>query len=122
MNKRTEHFIVVSGVTFAVFFTEALIHYNYGITETKNLPFKWENFVMPKGKSLVKMATLVVVASVISGVIIDKVSHKKIRNSARILFSNLMKKILVISFFKTFYCGFCMSIKFMIIIIFSCKM
>ena len=49
MNKRTEHFIVVSGVTFAVFFTEALIHYNYGILESKNMPFKWENFVMPKG-------------------------------------------------------------------------
>ena len=76
MNKRTEHFIVVSGVTFAVFFTEALIHYNYGITETKHLPFKWENFVMPKGKSLVKMATLVIVASVISGVIIDKVEQQ----------------------------------------------
>ena len=76
MNKRTEHFIVVSGVTFAVFFTEALIHYNYGISETKNLPFKWENFVMPKGKSLVKMATLVIVASVISGAIIDKVEQQ----------------------------------------------
>ena len=76
MNKRTEHFIVVSGVTFAVFFTEALIHYNYGISETKNLPFKWENFVMPKGKSLAKMATLVIVASVISGAIIDKVEQQ----------------------------------------------
>ena len=31
---------------------------------------------MPKGKSLVKMATLVIVASVISGVIIDKVEQQ----------------------------------------------
>ncbi len=76
MNKRTEHFIVVSGVTFAVFFTEALIHYNYGIMESKSMPFKWENFVMPKGKSLVKMATLVVVASFVSGLIIDKVEQQ----------------------------------------------
>ena len=76
MNKRTEHFIVVSGVTFAVFFTEALIHYNYGMLESKNMPFKWENFVMPKGKSLVKMATLVVVASFVSGLIIDKVEQQ----------------------------------------------
>ena len=70
------HFWLVSGVTFIVFFTEALIHYNYGILESKNMPFKWENFVMPKGKSLVKMATLVVVASVVSGVIIDKVEQQ----------------------------------------------
>ena len=40
------------------------------------MPFKWENFVMPKGKSLVKMATLVVVASFVSGLIIDKVEQQ----------------------------------------------
>ena len=34
MNKRTEHFIVVSGVT-AVFFTEALIHYNMALPKPK---------------------------------------------------------------------------------------
>ena len=31
---------------------------------------------MPKGKSLVKMATLVIVASVISGAIIDRVEQQ----------------------------------------------
>ena len=71
-----KNFLIISGVTFAVFFTEALIHYNYGILESKNMPFKWENFVMPQGKSLVKMATLVIVASVVSGIIIDKVEQQ----------------------------------------------
>ena len=71
-----KNFLIISGVTFAVFFTEALIHYNYGILESKNMPFKWENFVMPKGKSLLKMATLVIVASVISGAIIDRVEQQ----------------------------------------------
>jgi|TARA_R110002012_G_scaffold7217_3_gene34085 hypothetical protein len=70
------HVLIVSGVTFAVFFVEALIHYNYGILESKNMPFKWENWTMPKGKSLVKMAAIVLVASAISGVIIDKVEQQ----------------------------------------------
>ena len=70
------HVLIVSGVTFAVFFVEALIHYNYGILESKNMPFKWENWTMPKGKSLVKMAAIVLVASAISGVIIEKVEQQ----------------------------------------------
>ena len=70
------HVLIVSGVTFAVFFVEALIHYNYGILESKNLPMIWKNFTMPKGKSLVKMAAIVLVASAISGVIIDKVEQQ----------------------------------------------
>ena len=69
-------FLIISGVTFAVFFTEALIHYNYGILESKNMPFKWENFTFPSGKSLVKMATIVLVASTLSGYIIDKVEQQ----------------------------------------------
>ena len=70
------HVLIVSGVTFAVFFVEALIHYNYGILESKNMPFKWENWTMPKGKSLVKMAAIVLVASALSGVIIEKVEQQ----------------------------------------------
>lgn len=50
--------LIVSGITFGVFFTEALIHYNYGILETKDIPFSWdsffEDFTFPKGKSLSK--------------------------------------------------------------------
>lgn len=71
-----KNFLIISGVTFAVFFTEALIHYNYGILESKNMPFKWENFTIPSGKSLMKMTAIVLVASTLSGVIIDKVEQQ----------------------------------------------
>lgn len=71
-----KNFIIISGVTFAVFFTEALIHYNYGILESKNMPFKWENFTIPTGKSLMKMTSIVLVASTLSGFIIDKVEQQ----------------------------------------------
>tara|TARA_R110001583_G_scaffold79274_3_gene214193 strand:+ start:149 stop:373 length:225 start_codon:yes stop_codon:yes gene_type:complete len=71
-----KNFLIISGVTFGVFFAEALIHYNYGILESKNMPFKWENWTMPKGKSLVKMAAIVLVASALSGIIIEKVEQQ----------------------------------------------
>jgi len=71
-----KNFLIISGVTFAVFFTEALIHYNYGILESKNMPFKWENFTIPSGKSLMKMTAIVLVASTLSGIIIDKVEQQ----------------------------------------------
>ena len=55
MKNSAKHFFVVSGVTFAVFFMEALIHYNYGILESRNLKFSWdtikEDWTMPKGKT-----------------------------------------------------------------------
>jgi|TARA_Y100000310_G_C20491296_1_gene719342 hypothetical protein len=72
----SKHFWIVSGVTFAVFFTEALIHYNYGILESKNLPFQISNFTFPKGKSLVKMSIIVVTASALSGMIISRLEQK----------------------------------------------
>jgi len=66
---------IISGITFGVFFTEALIHYNYGILETKNIPFSWdsffEDFTIPKGKSLLKMSAIVGVAAVLSGKLIS---------------------------------------------------
>ena len=70
------HFWLVSGVTFVVFFTEALIHYNYGILESKNLPFAISNFTIPKGKSLLKMSAIVVGASFLSGMVIESIEQK----------------------------------------------
>ena len=70
------HFWLVSGVTFAVFFTEALIHYNYGILESKNLPFSLSNFTVPQGKSLAKMSAIVITASALSGVVINRLEQK----------------------------------------------
>ena len=72
----SKHFWIVSGVTFCVFFTEALIHYNYGILESKNLPFSISNFTFPKGKSLLKMSAIVVTAAALSGIIISRVEQK----------------------------------------------
>ena len=74
--RNSNHFWIVSGVTFGVFFVEALIHYNYGILETKNLPFQISNFTFPKGKSLLKMSSIVIVASALSGIIISRVEQK----------------------------------------------
>jgi len=55
---------------------EALIHYNYGILETVKGNFTWDTFVdefkIPKGKSALKMASIVLVASTISGILIEK--------------------------------------------------
>jgi len=72
--------IIVGVVTFGVFFGEALIHYNYAILETLNKKFDWKdfttNFQIPQGKSLLKMATIVMIASTISSVIIKEVEAK----------------------------------------------
>tara|TARA_R110000803_G_scaffold173093_1_gene235827 strand:+ start:449 stop:685 length:237 start_codon:yes stop_codon:yes gene_type:complete len=66
--------LVITGITFAVFMAEALIHYNYGILETVKGNFTWNTFVdefkIPKGKSFLKMASIVGVASFISGELI----------------------------------------------------
>jgi len=72
----SKHFWIVSGVTFCVFFTEALVHYNYGILESKNLPFSISNFTFPKGKSLLKMSAIVITAAALSGIIISRVEQK----------------------------------------------
>ena len=70
------HFLIVSGVTFGVFFTEALIHYNYGILESKNLPFSISNFTIPTGKSLMKMSMIVVTASILSGFLVNHIEQQ----------------------------------------------
>ncbi len=74
MNKN--HFWIVSGVTFTVFMAEALVHYNYGILESKNLPFKLSNFTIPTGKSLLKMGAIVLVASTLSGLVVGKMEQQ----------------------------------------------
>lgn len=67
---------IVSGITFAVFFTEALIHYNYGIHETLNQPFKLSNFKFPKGKALTNICGIVVIASALSSSLITYAETK----------------------------------------------
>ena len=75
-----KHTLIVSAIAFGVFFTEALIHYNYGILETKNGKFTWdsffEDFTIPKGKSFLKMATIVGCASLLTGKLIATAEKK----------------------------------------------
>ena len=67
---------IISGITFAVFFTEALIHYNYGIFESQNKPFKLNNFKFPRGKTLLSICGIVMVASTLSGSLITYAESK----------------------------------------------
>tara|TARA_R110000824_G_scaffold344543_1_gene531152 strand:+ start:1917 stop:2141 length:225 start_codon:yes stop_codon:yes gene_type:complete len=71
-----KNWFIVSGITFVVFFGEAIIHYNYGIRESRNETLKLNNLTFPKGKSLIKMSAIVVVASVISGSLVTYVENK----------------------------------------------
>tara|TARA_B100000131_G_scaffold253050_1_gene247030 strand:- start:1138 stop:1344 length:207 start_codon:yes stop_codon:yes gene_type:complete len=50
-------------VTFGVFMTEALIHYNTGIADVTGKPFK---FNIPPGGHLVKLALIVGAATTVS--------------------------------------------------------
>mgnify|MGYP001200122814 CR=1 FL=1 len=67
---------VVSGITFAVFLTEALIHYNYGISESSNQPLTLSNFQFPKGNRLLLMAGIVLLASTVSGSLVTLAEKK----------------------------------------------
>ena len=70
------NWFIVSGITFAVFLTEALIHYNYGLSDSTNQSINFSNFKFPKGNRLLMMAGIVMVASTISGSLITFAEHK----------------------------------------------
>jgi len=76
MTKAGTHFVVVTGVTFIVFMTEALLHYNQGISESKRIPLTWSNFSIPTGKKLLHMAGIVILASTLSGWVIGKIEQQ----------------------------------------------
>jgi len=67
---------IVSGITFAVFLTEALIHYNYGLSESSNQSISFSNFKFPKGNRLLIMAGIVMLASTIIGSLITFTENK----------------------------------------------
>ncbi len=58
---------VVTGVTFGVFMTEALIHYNLGMAEAEG-KFRLR---LPPPKELAKIAAVTGVFSILSGVLIN---------------------------------------------------
>ncbi len=60
---------IATAVTFGLFMTEAIIHYNYGAHKhTKD-----KNFKLPPTKDLVKIAGIVAVFSLLNGYIISKI-------------------------------------------------
>jgi len=64
--------LVVSGVTFVVFMTEGLIHYNMGMAKSEG-GFKLR---MPPPKELAKIAAVTAVFSIASGVLIKALPQK----------------------------------------------
>jgi hypothetical protein len=58
--------LIVTGITFGVFMTEAIIHYNMGMAESEGR-FKLR---MPPPKELAKIAAVTGAFSIISGLLI----------------------------------------------------
>lgn len=61
--------VIVTGITFGVFMTEAIIHYNMGLAKSQG-EFK---FRMPPPKELAKIAAVTGAFSLISGLLIKAV-------------------------------------------------
>jgi len=64
--------LVVSGVTFVVFMTEGLIHYNMGMAKSEG-GFKLR---MPPPKELAKIAAVTAAFSIASGILIKALPEK----------------------------------------------
>jgi hypothetical protein len=64
--------LVVSGVTFVVFMTEGLIHYNMGMAKSEG-GFKLR---MPPPKELAKIAAVTAAFSIASGILIKALPQK----------------------------------------------
>jgi hypothetical protein len=64
--------ILVTGITFGVFMTEALIHYNMGVAKKNDERFR---FQLPPPRELAKIAAVTGTFSVISSVLINSVSR-----------------------------------------------
>ena len=64
--------LAVSGVTFVVFMTEGLIHYNMGMAKSEG-GFKLR---MPPPKELAKIAAVTAAFSIASGVLIKALPEK----------------------------------------------
>ena len=64
--------LIVGGITFGVFMTEAIIHYNMGMAEADG-KFKLR---LPPARELAKIAAVTGVFSVLSGVLINTVERR----------------------------------------------
>lgn len=63
---------LVTGITFGVFMTEALIHYNMGAAKDQD-DFK---FRLPPARELAKIAAVTGAFSIVSGVMIDTLQRR----------------------------------------------
>lgn len=63
---------LVTGITFGVFMTEALIHYNMGMAKSEG-EFKLR---LPPARELAKIAAVTGTFSVLSGVLIDALQRR----------------------------------------------
>ena len=61
---------LVTGVTFGVFMTEALIHYNMGRAREEGKNGERTHFELPPPKELAKIAAVTGTFSIVSGVLI----------------------------------------------------
>jgi len=61
--------LIITGVTFGVFMTEALIHYNMGKSEAEG-KFRLQ---LPPPKELAKIAAVTGAFSILSGVMINQI-------------------------------------------------
>ena len=61
---------LVTGITFGVFMTEALIHYNMGRMKEENGNGERLQFQLPPPKELAKIAAVTGAFSIVSGVLI----------------------------------------------------
>lgn len=64
--------ILVTGITFGVFLTEALIHYNMGVAKAEG-EFRLR---LPPPKELAKIAAVTGAFSLVSGVLIDSLQRR----------------------------------------------
>jgi hypothetical protein len=64
--------LIVGGITFGVFMTEAIIHYNMGMAEADG-KFKLR---LPPARDLAKIAAVTGAFSVLSGVLINTVERR----------------------------------------------
>jgi len=64
--------LIVGGITFGVFMTEAIIHYNMGMAEADG-KFKLR---LPPARELAKIAAVTGAFSVVSGLLINTVERR----------------------------------------------
>lgn len=66
--------LLVTGVTFSMFMTEALIHYNMGMAKDKDKNGERHHFQLPPPKELAKIAAVTGAFSVASGLLIGSLN------------------------------------------------